>query len=52
MPREIINTQKTISETLHDIRRVFMSYAIEEFESIPGEGFSYNVPLAPGPWEG
>jgi DnaJ-domain-containing protein 1 len=40
----IIDSNKTVSETLADLRKVFKAWAIEEWEPIPGEdGRSYSV---------
>lgn len=40
----VIETSKTVSETLADLRRLFKEWGVEDYEPIPGEdGRSYAV---------
>ncbi len=40
----VIDSDKTVSQSLADLRRVFNSWGIEEWEPVPGEdGRSYSV---------
>lgn len=40
----IIDSDKTVSETLADLRRVFKEWSIEDWEPVPGtDGRSYSV---------
>jgi hypothetical protein len=40
----VIDSEKTVSESLADLRKVFGAWSIEEWEPIPGEdGRSYSV---------
>jgi hypothetical protein len=40
----VIDSEKTVSESLADLRKLFKSWGIEEWEPIPGEdGRSYSV---------
>ena len=43
MPGETIHTTKTVAETLADLRKVFRSSMIEDFEAIPLDGAAYSV---------
>jgi hypothetical protein len=45
MPKiSVIDSEKTVSESLADLRKVFKSWGIEEWEPIPGEdGRTYSV---------